>query len=64
MKAVGTRDAGYYSKKFFAVYQTTVLDEQGSDCGSKKYRLYHLNFLLQYFIKNFQFILFFFEHDM
>ena len=41
-KAVGTRDAGYYSKKFFAVYQTTVLDEQGSDCGSKKYRLYHL----------------------
>ena len=42
MKAVGTQDAGYYSKKFFAVYQTTVLDEQGSDCGSKKYRLFHL----------------------
>lgn len=41
-KAVGTRDAGYYSKKFFAVYQTTVLDEQGSDCGSKKYRLFNL----------------------
>lgn len=41
-KAVGTQDAGYYGKKFFAVYQTTVLDEQGSDCGSKKYRLYHL----------------------
>lgn len=41
-KAVGTQDAGYYSKKFFAVYQTTVLGEQGSDCGSKKYRLYNL----------------------
>ena len=37
-KAVGTRVAGYYTKKFFAVYQSIVLDDRTSDCGSKKYR--------------------------
>lgn len=40
--AVGTRVAGYYTKKFFAVYQTTNLDARGSDCGSKKYRKFFL----------------------
>lgn len=37
-KAVGTKVAGYYGKKFFAVYQSTVLGDRTSDCGSKKYR--------------------------
>ena len=42
MKAIGTAVAGYYTKKFFAVYQTTNLDARGSDCGSKKYRKFFL----------------------
>lgn len=37
-KAIGTAEAGYYTKKLFAVYQTKVLDPRGSDCGSKKTR--------------------------
>jgi len=41
-KAVGTTDAGYYSKKLFAVYQGEVLDEPGSDCGSKMTRTFFL----------------------
>lgn len=37
-KAIGTATAGYYTKKFFAVYQSTVLGPRNSDCGSKKFR--------------------------
>lgn len=37
-KAVGTKVAGYYTKKFSAVYQSITLDDRTSDCGSKKYR--------------------------
>ena len=37
-KAIGTSDAGYVTKKYFASYQSIVLDKPGSDCGSKAYR--------------------------
>lgn len=37
-KAVDTRYSGYFTKKFFACYQNVVIDEPGTDCGSKKYR--------------------------
>ena len=37
-KAVDTRVAGYYTKKFFSCYQNVVLDEPGTDCGSQKFR--------------------------
>lgn len=36
-KAVGTRDGGYETKKFYIVYQDLVMDKKGSDCGSKMY---------------------------
>jgi hypothetical protein len=35
-KAIGTREAGYLTKQFFATYQTIVLDDAGSDCGTTK----------------------------
>lgn len=38
-KAIGTGVAGYETKKYFASYQHLVLDEHGSDCGSKGFRL-------------------------
>ena len=41
-KAVGTKDAGYFTKKFFAAYQTSIIGEPGSDCGSKSYREFKL----------------------
>lgn len=34
-KGVGTADAGYLLKQLVATFQTVVLDEKGSDCGSK-----------------------------
>lgn len=37
-KAIGTGVAGYATKKFFAAYQSVVLDKQGSDCHTKAYR--------------------------
>lgn len=37
-KAIGTAVAGYATKKFFAAYQSAVLDKRGSDCGTKAYR--------------------------
>lgn len=33
-KAVGTRVGGYQTKKFFNAFQTVVLDEHGTDCGT------------------------------
>ena len=36
-KAVGTEEGGYKTKQFFATYQSIVLDEPGTDCGSKGY---------------------------
>ena len=37
-KAVDNSYSGYFTKKFFACYQNVVLDDPGSDCGSKSYR--------------------------
>lgn len=36
-KAVGTQVAGYMTKQFYAVYQSIVVDEAGTDCGTKAY---------------------------
>jgi hypothetical protein len=36
-KAIGTAEGGYLTKQFYAVFQSIVLDEPGSDCGSKGY---------------------------
>lgn len=36
-KAIGTADGGYITKQFNAVFQGIVLDEPGTDCGSKGY---------------------------
>ena len=36
-KAVGTQVGGYQSKQFLAAFQGIVLDESGSDCGTKLY---------------------------
>lgn len=33
---IGTQDAGYLTKKFFAAYQSVQVDEPGTDCGSKR----------------------------
>lgn len=33
-KAVGTRDSGYLTKQFYAVYQSIVIDDDGTDCGT------------------------------
>lgn len=32
---IGTQDAGYLTKKFFAAYQSIQVDKPGTDCGSK-----------------------------
>ena len=37
-KAVGTKVAGYETKKLFTCYQTVQMDRKGSDCKSKYYR--------------------------
>lgn len=37
-KAVGTKDAGYETKKLFSCYQSVHLGKKGSDCGTKLYR--------------------------
>lgn len=36
-KAVGTQDSGYLVKQLMAAYQSEVLDEPGTDCGTKLY---------------------------
>lgn len=35
-KAVGTRVGGYLTKQFYAVYQSIVTDEEGTDCGTQE----------------------------
>lgn len=35
-KAVGTQESGYLAKQLLAAMQSEVLDEHGTDCGSKK----------------------------
>src|SRR5690606_5647941 len=35
-RAVMTRDGGYEAKKLTAAFQTVVLDEPGTDCGTRK----------------------------
>lgn len=34
-KAVGTKDGGYFTKKFYAAFQSIVIDEKGTDCKTK-----------------------------
>ena len=41
-KAMETAVAGYATKKFFAAYQSIVLDSRGSDCKTKAYRVVQL----------------------
>ena len=36
-KSINTSRGGYLSKQLLAVFQTAILDEPGSDCGSKGY---------------------------
>lgn len=36
MKACGTQDSGYIAKKLLATCQTELLDEKGTDCGTKR----------------------------
>lgn len=33
---IGTQESGYLTKRFMAAYQSIVIDEPGTDCGSKK----------------------------
>jgi len=35
-KAVGTKVGGYLTKQFYAVYQSIVVDDDGTDCGTKE----------------------------
>lgn len=35
-KAVGTQVGGYLTKQFYAVYQSIVVDEPGTDCGTNE----------------------------
>lgn len=41
-KAVGTQESGYLAKQLIAALQTVVLDEKGSDCGTKGYITVHI----------------------
>lgn len=41
-KSIGPGDAGYMTKQISAGFQTVVLDEKGSDCGTKN----HMKFVL------------------
>lgn len=34
-KAIGTQDAGYLTKQYYAAYQSIQCDEDGTDCGTK-----------------------------
>lgn len=36
-KSVGTADAGYVTKEFYALFGATVVDRPGSDCHTKSY---------------------------
>ena len=36
-KAVGTADAGYVTKQFYALFGATVVDKDGTDCHTKSY---------------------------
>ena len=40
-KAVGTAESGYLTKQLLAAMQGEVLDEHGSDCGTKKDHFLH-----------------------
>jgi hypothetical protein len=35
-KAVGTSVGGYFAKQFYSVFQSMSIDEDGTDCGTKK----------------------------
>jgi hypothetical protein len=35
-KAIGTAKGGYLTKQFYAVFQSIVVDEDGTDCGTKE----------------------------
>lgn len=35
-KAVGTQKGGYLTKQFYAVFQSIIIDEPGTDCGTKE----------------------------
>ena len=35
-KAIGTAQGGYMSKIFYAVFQTMHIDDEGTDCGTKR----------------------------
>lgn len=35
-KAVGTQVGGYLTKQFYAVYQSIVIDDEGTDCGTNQ----------------------------
>lgn len=37
-RAIGTREGGYIYKQLAAALQSIVLDEEGSDCGTKGYQ--------------------------
>lgn len=57
-RAKKTEIGGYWEKLFGAAFQTVLLDEPGSDCGSDKYITVDLNdnnlamFMYNYIIKN------------
>lgn len=55
-KAVGTAQGGYMTKQFYSVFQSIILDEDGTDCGTTQGLLVTLtkenlnNFVDQYLI--------------
>ncbi|PTU25906.1 hypothetical protein Goe21_02840 [Bacillus phage vB_BsuM-Goe21] len=57
-RAVGTREGGYESKKLSAAFQNIVLDDEGSDCHTKKTVTVELNkgnanmFMYRYIVEN------------
>lgn len=36
-KACGTADAGYITKQYYAAFQSTIVDDEGTDCKTKSY---------------------------
>lgn len=57
-KAVGTQVGGYYTKQFYAAFQSIMVDKAGTDCGTKGYLVDILDkntyndFLYSYIIEN------------
>lgn len=56
-KAIGTGECGYVTKKLSAGFQDVVLDERGSDCGTKQTATVtltndNMNYYLYHFIKS------------